>query len=116
MSFNTVFFGWNRSIPGREEMSATHFQEFIQYLTGRQNGGEIQSFDAVLLNSHGGNLNGFFLIRGEPSKLGALVSSDEWEQHMTRAAMHLDGSGAVAGVTGDLLTKRMQTWQGLIPS
>jgi len=116
MAFNTVFFGWNRPIPGREQMSATHFQELIEYLTGRQQGGEIQSFDAVLLNSHGGDMNGFFLIRGEPGKLGALVSSEEWEQHMTRAAMHLDRAGAVAGVTGDLLAKRMQTWQGLIPA
>ncbi len=116
MAFNTVFFGWNRPIPGRERISAEHFQDFVQYLTGRQNDGEIESFDAVLLNSHGGNMNGFFLIRGEPSKLGGLVSSDGWEEHMTRAAMHLDGSGAVAGVTGDLLAKRMQTWQSLIPS
>ena len=32
MRSNTIFFGWNRSIPGWERTSAEHFQEFVQYL------------------------------------------------------------------------------------
>jgi hypothetical protein len=54
MSSNAVFFGWNRSIPGRERISAEHFQGFVRYLGGLQQKGAIQSFDAVLLDSHGG--------------------------------------------------------------
>ena len=30
MSSNVIFFGWNRSIPGRERLSAEHFGEFGQ--------------------------------------------------------------------------------------
>ena len=41
----------------------------------------------------GGDLNGFFLIRGESAKLDSLLSSPEWETHMMRAALHLQGSG-----------------------
>jgi hypothetical protein len=29
---NVLFFGWNRPIPGREKISAEHFQEFVQYM------------------------------------------------------------------------------------
>ena len=36
MGFNTVFFGWNRSIPGRERLSGAHFEDFVGYLTGLQ--------------------------------------------------------------------------------
>jgi hypothetical protein len=116
MGANVVFFAWNRSIPGRERLSAEHFQEFVQYLQSLQQKGTIQSFDTVFLNAHGGDMNGFFLIRGETAKLDALVSGPEWETHMTRAALHLQGSGAVRGVTGDLVMERMNLWTKNIPA
>ncbi|MEW5976959.1 MAG: hypothetical protein AB1898_14240 [Acidobacteriota bacterium] len=116
MGSNAIFFAWNRSIPGRERMSADHFQEFVQYLTGLQQKGAIQSFETVFLNQHGGDLNGFFLIRGETGKLDGLVSTKEWALHMMRAAIHLEGSGAVRGVTGDLVTERMNLWKSAIPA
>ena len=105
----------NRSIPGREKLSATHFQEFIGYLTGLVKSGVIQSFDPVFLEAHGGDLNGFVLIKGEPSKLDSLMSSNEWIRHVTRALFHLDGAGAVRGVSGDGIAQRMALWTEQIP-
>ena len=116
MNSNVIFFGWNRAIPGRERLSAGHFQEFVKYLGGLQGNGTIQSFDVVLLNAHGGDMNGFFLIRGESGKLGKLVVSQDWVTHMARATLHLEGSGAVLGVTGEALTERMQLWTSLLPA
>ena len=115
MRSNVIFFGWNRPVPGRERLSAEHFQEFVAYLSGLQENSAIQSFDTVLLNSHGGDLNGFFLIRGESSKLDALGSSTEWATHMIRAGMHLEGSGAVRGATGESVMERMDLWTNAIP-
>lgn len=115
MASNCIFFGWNRPVPGRERMSAAHFGEFVEYLGGLQQDGAIQSFEPVLLNSHGGDMNGFFLIRGELADLNALQSSEEWLAHMTRAAMHLLGSGAVRGATGNLVDQRMKLWMEAIP-
>jgi hypothetical protein len=115
MSSNVIFFGWNRPVPGREGMSAEHFQEFMQYAGGLQQDGTIQSVEPVFLDAHGGDLNGFILIKGESAKLDALVSSEAWVTHMTRAGLHLEGSGAVRGATGDLVMERMSLWTGLIP-
>ncbi len=116
MSSNALFFAWNRSIPGRERLSADHFSQMVQYLIGQQQNGSIQSFETVLLDSHGGDMNGFFLIRGESAKLDALVSSTEWVTHMTRALLHLEGSGAVRGVTGESIATRMELWSKSIPT
>ena len=116
MGSNVVLFGWNRSIPGRERLSAEHFTQFVAYLTGPQQKGSIQSFDTVFLDPHGGDLNGFFLIRGEPAKLDALMSTSEWVIHMTRALLHSEGSGAVRGLTGELIAGRMDLWSKLLPS
>ncbi|HEY1393908.1 MAG TPA: hypothetical protein VFV25_11055 [Methylibium sp.] len=116
MSSNVVFFAWNRSIPGRERLSAEHFGEFLQYLGELQKKGTIQAFDPVFLDPHGGDLNGFILLRGDSAKLDGLLASKEWVTHVTRGLLHLEGSGAVRGVTGDELMERMKLWTGLLPA
>ena len=116
MGSNLILFGWNRSIPGREKVSAQHFDELIKYLGGLQQKGTIQTFDAVFLDAHGGDLNGFFLIRGESGNLDALVSSTDWITHITRATLHLEGAGVVRGVIGDAIPQRMAVWTGAIPA
>jgi len=116
MGSNVLLFGWNRSIAGREKVSAGHFDEFVKYLSGLQQGGAIQGFDIVFLDPHGGDLNGFFLIKGETSQLDALRSTTEWITHLIRATFHLEGSGVVGGVTGDEVMKRMAIWTNAIPS
>lgn len=111
MDRNIIFFAWNRAVPGREQTSGQHFDEFVAYLEAKAQSGAIQGFDVCFLDSHGGDLNGFFLIRGDGDSLNALVSSGEWTEHMTRAALHLEGSGAVRGVTGEAVTERMAIWR-----
>jgi hypothetical protein len=115
MSENVIFFGWNQAIQGREKMSADHFVEFVEFLTGLQKKGTIQSFDPVFLDFHGGDMNGFFLIKGEGKKLEGLTDSEDWIRHTTRASFHLQGFGIVRGVTGDVLNERMQLWTKNIP-
>ncbi|MBT9455625.1 MAG: hypothetical protein IV097_03305 [Burkholderiaceae bacterium] len=90
MSSNVLFFGWNRSIPGREKMSAEHFQAFRDYRSTQQRKGLSQGFEPILLDPHGGDLNGFFLIRGDSPQLDTLMASDDWRTHTIRAAVHLD--------------------------
>ena len=50
------------------------------------------------------------------AKLDALMSSAEWVTHMTRAALHLEGSGTVRGVTGAMVADRMALWTKTIPA
>jgi hypothetical protein len=116
MSLNALFFGWNRPIPGRERMSAEHFGAFVNYLTGLQQKGVIRSFEPVLLDPHGGDLNGFFLIRGDSDKLDGMISSPAWIEHMTRASIHLEGRGVIRALTGELIQQRMNLWTGMLPS
>ena len=116
MASSVILFGWNRSIPGREKVSAGHFDEFVKYVGGLQQKGTIESFDVVFLDAHGGDLNGFFLIKGESAKLDTLRSTTEWITHITRASLHLEGVGVIQGVTGDEIAKTMAIWTGAIPS
>ena len=116
MTSNVILFGWNRPMAGRENLSAAHFGDFVSYLEGLKGSGAIESYDVVFLDSHGGDLNGFFLIKGAAAKLDALMSTTDWLTHMTRAAFHLEGPGAVRGTVGDNTLQRMTLWTGLIPA
>jgi len=111
-----ILFGWNRPIPGREKISGAHFQEFVQFLGGLQQKGTIEGFDTVFLDVHGGDLNGFFLIKGAIPKLDALLATDEWITHITRASHHLENAGVIRGATGDEIQKRMAIWANSIPA
>jgi hypothetical protein len=115
MGPNLVLFGWNRSQSGREAISGQHFQEFLEYLGVQKKNGTIESFDTVLLESHGGNLNGFFLLRGQPSKLSELTGSPEWMRHQVRALHHLEGAATLRGFTGPAVGERMTEWIKEIP-
>ena len=116
MGSSVILFGWNRSVPGREKVSGAHFDDFVKYLGELQQAGTIQAFDVIFLDAHGGDLNGFALIRGDSGKLDALVSTTEWITHSTRASLHLDGLGIIRGVTGEEIMTRMSIWMGAIPS
>jgi len=79
-----------------------HFDSFRRYLSELQARNRIASFEMVMLDGRPGHLNGFFLIQGDRDKLSELTQSDDWLDHMERAAEHLDGSGPVWALTDDL--------------
>ncbi len=55
-------------------------------LEARKAAGEIESVEYVLLNAHGGDLNGFFLLCGDPEKLGRLSMAPEFQRLTMRAS------------------------------
>lgn len=116
MGTSVMLFGWNRSVPGREEVSAAHFDEFSGYLAACVKDGRIDAFDVVLLDPHSGDLNGFFLVRGDRAALDALASTNEWLSHIVRAGVHIDGLGVVRGVTGEAVGERMAMWKDVTSS
>jgi len=115
MASNAIFFGWSRSVPGREGISAEHFQQFLGYLGGLQKAGTISSFETVFLTPHGRDLAGFFLIRGTTENLHAVTDSAEWVEHITRASLHLEGTRELLAWTGEEAMKLMPVWMKSIP-
>ena len=102
MSSSALFLSWSRPAAGRQRVSMAHFASFQRYLSELQARNQIESFEMVMLDGRPGHLNGFFLIQGDRDKLSELTQSDDWLDHMERAAGHLDGSGPVWALTDDL--------------
>jgi len=111
MSDNLLFIGWDRPARGREAGAVAIFGEGVQYLGELKEQGEIDSFEPFFLEPHGGDLNGFFLVRGERAKLDRLRNDDErFQRWITKASLHVDGIGVLGAVTGETLAQGMSVY------
>jgi len=111
MADRVIFIGWSNVVRGREQASQKSFAEAMEFWGRLKASGEIESFDAVLLDAHGGDLGGFFLLKGEAEKLARVRMSAEMLQMMVRADLVVDGLGAVGGVIGDGVGRQMAMFQ-----
>jgi hypothetical protein len=102
-----LFIGWGQPIPGREQKAVQAFQEVMQFYGRLQQEGEIESFEPILLEPHGGDLNGFVLIRGDAEKLARLRISAEFNSYTALAQLLLTDVGIVGAMYGDELQQVM---------
>ena len=96
-----LFIGWGAPVRGRETVGLGVFQESIAYWGSQQESGGIESFEVVVLEPHGGDLAGFFLIRGSQDQLDALRRADDYRRLITRATMIVEGVGVVGAFLDD---------------
>ncbi len=107
MAGEGLFLGWGQVVRGREQLALEVFQEAAAYYGKLQGEGQIDSFEAYLLDPHGGDLAGFFLIHGERSALDTLRSSAEFKRLLVRAGSVIDNLGLVSTYSGDALGQQM---------
>lgn len=111
MANAAIFIGWGAAIAGRETQALQLFQEGVQYWTRLQEQGEIESFEPVALEPHGGDLGGFCLIKGDRDALSKLRYSPEWQRLNARAQTILQGLGVVDAHVGEGLQRLFGDYQ-----
>src|SRR5262245_20530736 len=114
MANGVLFIGWDRGRPGKEGEALEAFAAAMAFFGQAAASGRIESFEPVLLDIHGGDLNGFVLLRGSNEKLDALRLSDEFRDLIVRADMCVSGMGVVAGFVGEGLQKELARFQKFI--
>ena len=110
MSNGVLFIGWNRSVAGREPQAMKLFMNVLEYYGKLQKEGKIESFEPVILAAHGGDLNGFVLIRGEEKKLDEIRREEAFLSNVIEANFCLEGFGVVRGYIGDGINKIFSQW------
>ncbi len=114
MADRVLFMGWNRPVVGREQQAMELFQKVMEFLGKLQAEGRIESSEPVILAAHGGDLNGFFLIKGEAQKLAELREDDAFVQIVIEAGYCLDGFGIIPGYIGEGLADVFSRWSKLL--
>jgi hypothetical protein len=90
---------------GREQKALELFQEALQYWERLRQAGEIESFEPVALEPHGGDLAGFLLAKGDPEKLARIRASDEFIALNTRGQLLVQNFGVVGAFVGEDLQR-----------
>jgi len=110
MADSGLFVGFGVPVRGRERQATKVFNEVFEYYTRLQQEGEIESFEPVLLEPHGGELGGFFLLRGDRDKLAHLRTNEEFERMTLRGQLIVENLGIVGGVLGERLMNQIATF------
>ena len=113
MADAALFIGWGQVVRGREKRAVQVFNESVEYWSGLQ-GEKIEDFEVVLLTPHGGDLQGFALLRGSEDQIRALRMDEEFQRRVTRADMIVESQGVVDAAIGDGIARAMGQYQSEI--
>lgn len=111
MASGALFIGWGHAIPGREQQALQVFNEAVQYWSSLQQRGEIEGFEPVALEPHGGDLYGFFMIRGDRERLAQLRHREDFGRLIQRAQLVVANVGVVAAYVGEELNRLFSEFQ-----
>ena len=100
MADRVWFIGFGKPVPGREAAASDLGKQAIAMFERLQAAGEIEGWEAVMLDPHGGDLGSFMLVRGEAAKLARLPMDPEWQQLTVNTSAVAEGFGIVGGATG----------------
>ena len=114
MADAALFIGWGQVVRGREKRAVQVFNESVEYWGGLQGEGKIEDFEVVLLTPHGGDLQGFALLRGSEEQVAALQTDEEFQRRVTRADQIIESQGVVTAAIGDGIARGMAQYQGEI--
>jgi hypothetical protein len=112
MADAALFIGWGQVVRGREKRAVQVFNESVEYWGGLQANGKIEDFEVVLLTPHGGDLQGFALLRGSEDQVGALRADEEFQRRVARADLIVESQGIVNALVGEGIARGMAQYQG----
>jgi hypothetical protein len=111
MADGGLFIGWGAPITGREAKGLDVLSESLAYYGGLQEQGVIESFETVILEPHGGDLQGFILLRGSEERLAQLRVDEEFVRLSTRASLIVASVGVIGAALGDGLERAIGMYQ-----
>lgn len=110
MADSGLFIGFGFPVRGRERQAIKVFNETFEYYSRLQQDGEIESFEPVLFEPHGGELGGFFLLRGDNDKLARIRASEEFERRTARGQLIVENLGVVSAFLGERLISQLSVF------
>ena len=107
MAERAVFVGFGQPVRGREERAIGVFNDWVAMLGRMQGDGRIEGMDVCLLDPHGGDLGGFFMIHGSAQQCGALNEDEEFRRASIDASLIAENFGVVPARTGESVGPEM---------
>ena len=107
MAERALFIGFGQPVRGREERAVEVFNEFVGMLGRMQSDGRVEGMDVALLDPHGGDLGGFFMVHGSEAQCAALAMDEEFRRASIDAGLIVENFGVVPAATGEAVGSEM---------
>jgi hypothetical protein len=107
MTDRALFVGFGTPVRGREERAVEVFGEFVEMFGRMQSDGRIAGMDVALLDPHGGELGGFFMVHGTAEQCAALAYDEEFRHATADASLIVENFGVVPAATGEGVSREM---------
>jgi hypothetical protein len=114
MADRALFIGFGQPVRGREERAVDVFNEFVGMFGRMQSDGRIGGLDVSLLDPHGGDLGGFFMVHGSEAQCAALPMDEEFRRASIDAGLIVENFGVVPAVTGEAVGSEMAKYSEAI--
>ena len=114
MAESALFIGFGAPARARERQALALYEELLAFYTEAQQRGEISGFEVVLLEPHGGDLGGFFLLRGEDEQLDRLRRDGDFRRLSARAGLVVEGFGVVNAHAGAAVAEQIKLYAGQV--
>lgn len=111
MTIGSLFIGWGSIIAGREKTASRVLGEAMRYLQELQADNTIESFDVVLLEPHGGELEGFVLVRAQAQQLALLRVDPAFVRTIVGVQLVHHKVGVVGAYSGAAVPGILQIWE-----
>lgn len=100
MADRALFVGFGEPVRGREERAVEVFGEWVAMLGRMQEDGRIAGMEPCLLAPHGGDLGGFFMVRGSDEQIAALPEDMEFRRAVVSASLIVENFGYIRAIAG----------------
>ena len=100
MADRALFVGFGEPVRGREERALEVFGEWVAMLGRMQEDGRIAGMEPCLLAPHGGDLGGFFMVRGSEEQIAALPEDMEFRRAVVDASLIVENFGYIRAIAG----------------
>jgi hypothetical protein len=104
---SALFIGWGATVGGRERQAVQVFTDSMTFLTKLVADGRIASFEPFFLEPHGGDLEGFIVVRGDLQEIAKIRIEDDFQKLAVRAQVVVTNFGIVGAKTGEYLNKHI---------
>jgi hypothetical protein len=111
-----ILITWEDSKLGREALGGELYMTSMAYYQAKVEDGTLESFEPFIAQRHGGDRNGFILLRGDRAKLDEMKRSDEFLAIMLKGIHCLTSFSVVDVFLGDGLNRVMGKWMELFAS
>jgi hypothetical protein len=106
-----LFIGWGEVVRGREDRALDVFNETLELYGQLQSDGRIEDYEVALLDPHGGELQGYVMLRGSEEQIDSVRRSEDFQRLMTKASLIVDDLGIIGASIGEGLGRAISIYQ-----